>query len=54
MENLLLQLLLDEFVPLFLGDYVLFDKTVDNHGLLLSLGGLDIQQCMNFIDQIVH
>lgn len=53
-ENLLVQLLLDQFLSLFLIDNSLLNKTVDDECLLLSLGDLDIQQGVDLVDMVIH
>lgn len=53
-ENLLMQLLLYEPLSLLLIDGSLFHETVDDECLLFSLGDLDIEQCIDFVDMIIH
>ena len=53
-EYLLMQFLLDQPLGLILVDYALLDETVYDQRFLLSLGDLDVEERVDFVDVVVH
>lgn len=53
-EYLFMQLLLDKSLCLFLIDDALFYETVNDECFLFSLGDLNVEECVDFVDVVVH